>query len=162
MADYTLLIFYSTLALGVSFLCSILEAVVLSIPQTYVSVLEKDKKRTAAMWSYLKDDDSVRPLTAILTLNTVAHTMGAAGVGSEVAKQFGDSALTVASVILTCCFILLRDYPEDTWCCILETPVDAIGLCPYLVDKNARHLDRAYPNAEIYSAKGESINCYPR
>ncbi|MDG1552118.1 MAG: hypothetical protein P8Q87_01195 [Candidatus Poseidonia sp.] len=75
MADYTLLIFYSTLALGVSFLCSILEAVVLSIPQTYVSVLEKDGKRTAAMWSYLKDDDSVRPLTAILTLNTVAHTM---------------------------------------------------------------------------------------
>ena len=61
----------------------------------------KEGKRTAAMWSHLKDDDAVRPLTAILTLNTVAHTMGAAGVGSEVAKQFGDSALTVDSVILT-------------------------------------------------------------
>jgi len=114
MADYTLLIFYSTLALGVSFLCSILEAVVLSIPQTYVSVLEKDGKRTAAMWSYLKDDDSVRPLTAILTLNTVAHTMGAAGVGSEVAKQFGDSALTVASVILTLAVLFFSEIIPKT------------------------------------------------
>ena len=49
---------------------------------------EERRKRTAAMWAHLKDDDSVRPLTAILTLNTIAHTMGAAGVGSQV-QQYG-------------------------------------------------------------------------
>ena len=82
--DIRLLLFYISLALGVSFICSILEAVVLSMPQTHVSLLQKDGKKTGAMWSHLKDDDSVRALTAILTLNTVAHTMGAAGVGSQV------------------------------------------------------------------------------
>ena len=82
--DYTLLIFYVTLALGVSFLCSILEAIVLSIPHTYIAVLEKDGSKIGKIWATLKDDDAVKPLTAILTLNTIAHTMGAAGVGSEV------------------------------------------------------------------------------
>ncbi|MED5308475.1 MAG: hemolysin, partial [Candidatus Thermoplasmatota archaeon] len=76
--DYTLLIFYATLALGVSFLCSILEAVVLSMPHTHIAVMQKEKSKIGKMWSKLKDDDAVRPLTAILTLNTIAHTMGAA------------------------------------------------------------------------------------
>ena len=82
--DYTLLIFYVTLALGVSFLCSILEAIVLSIPHTHIAVLEKEGSKNGKRWATLKDDDAVKPLTAILTLNTIAHTMGAAGVGSEV------------------------------------------------------------------------------
>ena len=67
----TLLIFYITLALGVSFLCSILEAVVLSIPYTYIAVLEKEKSKIGKMWNKLKDDDAVRPLTAILTLSLI-------------------------------------------------------------------------------------------
>ena len=87
--NLTLLIFYTALALGVSFLCSILEAVVLSIPNTQVAVWQKDGNRRGDLWSKLKADDAVKPLTAILTLNTIAHTMGAAGVGSEVQNQFG-------------------------------------------------------------------------
>ena len=71
----TLLIFYISLALGVSFLCSILEAVVLSIPHTYISVMQKGNSKIGNIWSKMKDDDAVRPLTAILTLNTIAHTM---------------------------------------------------------------------------------------
>ena len=59
--DMGLLIFYITLALGVSFMCSILEAVVLSTPQTYVNILQNEGKRRP-MWAHLKDDDSVRPL----------------------------------------------------------------------------------------------------
>ena len=88
--NLTLLIFYTALALGVSFLCSILEAVVLSIPNTQVAVWQKDGNRRGDLWSKLKADDAVKPLTAILTLNTIAHTMGAAGVGSEVQNQFGN------------------------------------------------------------------------
>ena len=99
--NLTLLIFYTVLALGVSFLCSILEAVVLSIPNTQVAVWQKDANRRGDLWSKLKEDDAVKPLTAILTLNTIAHTMGAAGVGSEVQNQFVIEYLTIASVILT-------------------------------------------------------------
>ena len=61
----TTLIVYASIALGVSFLCSILEAVVLSIPHTYIAVLEKDGDKNGAIWTNLKADDAVKPLTAI-------------------------------------------------------------------------------------------------
>ena len=109
-----LLIFYITLALGVSFMCSILEAVVLSTPQTYVNILQNEGKRTADMWAHLKDDDSVRPLTAILTLNTIAHTMGAAGVGSQVQQIWGVEVLTAASAILTLAVLFLSEIIPKT------------------------------------------------
>ena len=112
--DMGLLIFYITLALGVSFMCSILEAVVLSTPQTYVNILKNEGKRTAAMWAHLKDDDSVRPLTAILTLNTIAHTMGAAGVGSQVQQIWGVEVLTAASAILTLAVLFLSEIIPKT------------------------------------------------
>jgi len=112
--DLTLLIFYATLALGVSFLCSILEAVVLSIPHTQIAMWEKDGKGTGAVWASLKSDDAVKPLTAILTLNTIAHTMGAAGVGSEVAKIWGDDALTLASIVLTLLVLFLSEIIPKT------------------------------------------------
>ena len=112
--DIRLLIFYISLALGVSFLCSILEAVVLSTPQTYVNILENEGKKTAPLWKMLKDDDSVRPLTAILTLNTVAHTMGAAGVGSQVQQIWGVEVLTAASAILTLAVLFLSEIIPKT------------------------------------------------
>tara|TARA_B100000575_G_scaffold117344_1_gene93384 strand:- start:1611 stop:2747 length:1137 start_codon:yes stop_codon:yes gene_type:complete len=112
--DLTLLIFYTILALGVSFLCSILEAVVLSIPNTQVAVWQKDSDRRGALWTKLKADDAVKPLTAILTLNTIAHTMGAAGVGSEVNKEFGNEYLTVASIILTLAVLFLSEIIPKT------------------------------------------------
>lgn len=112
--DMGLLVFYITLALGVSFMCSILEAVVLSTPQTYVNILQNEGKRTAGMWAHLKDDDSVRPLTAILTLNTIAHTMGAAGVGSQVQQIWGVEVLTVASLILTLAVLFLSEIIPKT------------------------------------------------
>ena len=112
--DYTLLIFYVTLALGVSFLCSILAAIVLSIPHTHIAVMEKDGSKIGKIWATLKDDDAVKPLTAILTLNTIAHTMGAAGVGSEVQKLYGEDALTFASVILTLAVLFLSEIIPKT------------------------------------------------
>ena len=112
--DYTLLIFYVTLALGVSFLCSILEAIVLSIPHTHIALMEKEGTRNGKIWATLKDDDAVKPLTAILTLNTIAHTMGAAGVGSEVQKLYGEEALTLASVILTLAVLFLSEIIPKT------------------------------------------------
>jgi len=104
---YTLLIIYASLALGVSFLCSIMESVLLSISASYISVLESEKIKAGSIWSNLKKDDSVRPLTAILTLNTIAHTVGALGVGVEVEKlNPGEYGMAIASAILTV-FVLL-------------------------------------------------------
>ena len=90
----------ASLALGVSFMCSMLEAVLLSMSTSHVSVISKSGGKNGKRWALLKQDDSVKPLTAILTLNTIAHTMGAAGVGAEVARIWGDDSLT-ASIILT-------------------------------------------------------------
>ena len=110
----TTLILYASLALGVSFICSILEAVVLSIPNTYIAVLERDGDKNGAVWANLKEDDAVKPLTAILTLNTIAHTMGAAGVGSEVQSIWGESALTAASIVLTIAVLFLSEIVPKT------------------------------------------------
>ena len=114
MADYTMLIIYGSLALGVSFLCSMLEAVLLSMSMSHVSIMSKTGDKNGVRWSRLKEDDSVKPLTAILTLNTIAHTMGAAGVGAEVSRIWGDDRLTVASIILTLAVLFLSEIIPKT------------------------------------------------
>ena len=114
MADYTMLIIYGSLALGVSFLCSMLEAVLLSMSMSHVSIMNKTGDKNGVRWSRLKEDDSVKPLTAILTLNTIAHTMGAAGVGAEVSRIWGDDSLTVASIILTLAVLFLSEIIPKT------------------------------------------------
>jgi CBS domain containing-hemolysin-like protein len=88
--------------------------VVLSIPHTYIAVLEKDGDKNGVVWTNLKEDDAVKPLTAILTLNTIAHTMGAAGVGSEVQSIWGEGALTIASIILTIAVLFLSEIIPKT------------------------------------------------
>lgn len=82
-----------------SFLCSILEAVLLSITPAYVGIQEQTGSHIAADLVRFKDDID-RPLAAILTLNTIAHTVGAIGVGSQAALIFGESMLEIADVPL--------------------------------------------------------------
>ena len=86
----TLLILYGLLAVGVSFLCSLLEASLLSLPLSYVKVLEEKGSRVGRTLVAMKTDID-RPLAAILTLNTIAHTVGAAGVGAQAAILPGAS-----------------------------------------------------------------------
>ena len=138
MADYTMLIIYGSLALGVSFLCSMLEAVLLSMSMSHVSIMSKTGDKNGVRWSRLKEDDSVKPLTAILTLNTIAHTMGAAGVGAEVSRIWGDDSLTVASIILTLAVsILIGNHSKNNRCSILEKIVTAFWLHIIRNDENA-------------------------
>lgn len=91
------LIFYLVLSITFSFLCSILEAVLLSITPTFLSRAKKEGKPYAATLEKLKEDVD-KPLIAILTLNTVAHTVGAIGVGAAAVKYFGDQTLTGISI----------------------------------------------------------------
>ena len=78
----TLLILFLVLAIGVSFFCSIAEAVLLSVRPSYVKALELKGKPGAKTLSKLRENLD-RPLAAILTANTIAHTVGAAGVGAQ-------------------------------------------------------------------------------
>ncbi|MBT3504551.1 MAG: DUF21 domain-containing protein, partial [Piscirickettsiaceae bacterium] len=96
----TLLLIYLTLAVGVSFVCSILEAVLLSITPSYVeSVAAQHPKRSKVLVIVKERLD--QSLSSILILNTFAHTMGAAGVGSQAAYIFGARWETLIAVLLT-------------------------------------------------------------
>ncbi len=115
LVDYTMMIAYAVLALGASFLCSILEAVLLSTSHGHIVALKDTHAKVSATWSKWKDDPE-RPLTAILTLNTIAHTVGALGVGMEVEKQFGDGeyVIAISAAILTIAILLLSEILPKT------------------------------------------------
>ncbi|MFT7459850.1 MAG: CBS domain containing-hemolysin-like protein [Planctomycetota bacterium] len=99
-----LLITYVLIALVFSFLCSIAESVLLSITSGYIAVIEKEGKPHAKILKDLKENIS-QPLAAILTLNTITHTVGAAGAGAQAMLLFGSAALGIASAIMT--FLIL-------------------------------------------------------
>lgn len=98
------LLFYISVALVFSFLCSILEAGLLSIPPSYVETQAQDGNRAARLMQKHKLNVDV-PITAILTLNTIAHTLGAANAGAEAVGVFGSQFLGVITAVLT--FLIL-------------------------------------------------------
>jgi len=108
-----LLFTYVFIALGFSFLCSITEAVILSVTPAYVALLEEEGKPSGAVLRRLKTDVS-QPLAAILTLNTIAHTMGAAGAGAQAAVLFGSASLGVASALLTLLILIFSEIIPKT------------------------------------------------
>ena len=99
-----LLILYALIALLFSFLCSIAEAVILSVSNAHIANLELQGKPAGKLLRKLKKNVD-QPLAAILTLNTIAHTVGAAGVGAQAAVVFGSTSLGITSAILT--FLIL-------------------------------------------------------
>ncbi|RXZ64656.1 CNNM domain-containing protein [Pelagerythrobacter rhizovicinus] len=109
----TLLIFYVTLALVVSFLCSLLEASLLTITPSGIRSAEERGAPWARKLRKLKDDVE-RPLAAILTLNTVAHTMGAAGAGAQYAKIYGAGSEAVFAAILTVAVLVVTEIIPKT------------------------------------------------
>lgn len=115
MDPTTLIIFYATLALGASFLCSILEAVLLSTTHGHIVALKDTHPKISSTWSEFKDDPE-GPLTAILTLNTIAHTVGALGVGHQTEAAFGDGdyVIAVSASLLTIAILLLSEILPKT------------------------------------------------
>ncbi len=109
----TLLIFYLLLALVVSFFCSLLEAVLLSITPSYIEAqMAAGKNWAKRLVSYKKDID--RPLAAILSLNTIAHTVGAAGVGAQAVKVFSNVSVGIISAILTLLILVFSEIIPKT------------------------------------------------
>lgn len=109
----TLLIVYISIALGISFLCSIMEAVLLSVTPSFIAQTESRDPALGEGLRSLKDDID-RPLAAILSLNTIAHTIGAAGAGSEATRLYGEAWLGVISAVLTLLILVLSEIVPKT------------------------------------------------
>jgi len=109
----TLLIIYLLLALTISFLCSIIEAALLSTPMTFIKANENSKNSGLRKISKFKQNVD-RPLSAILSLNTIAHTVGAAGVGAQASVVFGEAYFGLVSAILTILILVLTEIIPKT------------------------------------------------
>lgn len=108
-----LLILYVVLAIGVSFLCSIMEAALLSVTPSYVAALEREGSSVGERLHQFKDNID-RPLAAILSLNTIAHTVGAAGVGAQAAIVFGEASTGIVAAVLTLLILVLSEIIPKT------------------------------------------------
>jgi CBS domain containing-hemolysin-like protein len=114
-----LLLFFFLVSIFFSFLCSIWEAVLLSIPPSFVAASEKKGNRSGLLLAHFKSNID-RPLAAILTLNTIAHTVGAIGVGAQAAHIWSDvdlfgvnvAAVLVPSVMTLAILILSEIIPK--------------------------------------------------
>lgn len=99
-----LLIFYAIISIFFSFLCSILEAVLLSITPTFLNVKKQEGKAYAVALEEMKKDVD-KPLIAILTLNTIAHTVGAILVGVQAkvayAELYGNTTRSILGIEFT-------------------------------------------------------------
>ncbi|MFA9240112.1 MAG: CNNM domain-containing protein [Candidatus Paceibacteria bacterium] len=110
----TLLLTYLFIALLVSFVCSVLEAVLLSSTSSYIeSLSKKDNSDAVEMLKGLKSNID-KPISSILILNTFAHTMGAAGVGAQAQVLFGQEMETVIAVLLTLAILYLSEIIPKT------------------------------------------------
>ncbi|WP_442488826.1 CNNM domain-containing protein [Halomonas litopenaei] len=108
-----LLIAFAVLSIGASFLCSVLEAAILSLTPSYIAQVQETNEPLHKKLNALKRDID-RPLAAILTLNTIAHTVGATGVGAQVAVVFGEAWLGVASAVMTLAILILSEIIPKT------------------------------------------------
>lgn len=113
-ADLVLLIVYVLLALVFSFLCSVAEAVLLSITPSFIAGLQEKSPKKAALLKELKQDNVDRSLAAILTLNTIAHTVGAIGSGSKATAVFGSAWFGVFSAVMTLMILFLSEIVPKT------------------------------------------------
>ncbi|MGB5290618.1 MAG: hemolysin family protein [Lysobacterales bacterium] len=102
---YNLLIIFSTLAIVASFLCSLLEAVLLSITPSYAQLKLQQGGPIGKQLEKFKSNID-RPLAAILTLNTIAHTVGAIGVGDQAAKIWTDTNPLMTGVVVPTAMVL--------------------------------------------------------
>lgn len=100
------LIFLFVIVIGISFLCSILESVLLSITVSYISVLEESKPKVGKLLKELKKDVD-KSISSILILNTFANTLGATAIGVQAQVVFGDNNDLVLFVSIALTFAIL-------------------------------------------------------
>jgi putative hemolysin len=109
----TTLLLVIAISLGISFICSILEAVLLSISHSFVAVLEERGERAGRLLARMRENID-EPIAAILTLNTISHTVGAALSGAMALRVFGDRWLAAFSAVLTLAILIFSEILPKT------------------------------------------------
>ena len=109
----TLLLVFLLGAMFVSFLCSILESVLMSTPLSYITMREDEGYKAATLFKKYKQDNA-QAIAAILSLNTIAHTIGAAGVGMQATEVFGSEWFGVVSVVTTILILVFTEIIPKT------------------------------------------------
>ncbi len=112
--DWALLAIYILIAILFSFLCSIAEAVLLSITPSYIEHLQEKKPKKAKVLRTLRITSVDRSLAAILTLNTIAHTVGAIAAGAQATIVFGSVWIGLFSVIMTLAILFFSEIVPKT------------------------------------------------
>ncbi len=107
------LIFYIVIALVVSAFCSVIEAVFLSVTPAFAKSLAENRPRASARLLRQREHPD-RPLSAILTLNTVAHTVGASGTGGEIYKLYGNEWVALGGAIMTVLILVFSEIIPKT------------------------------------------------
>ena len=107
------LFFYFFAVLGISFLCSLLESFILSVTHAHISLVSKDRPALGKKLSHFKENIN-QPLSAILSLNTIANTVGAASVGAITLIEFGSNWVAIMSGILTLCILIFSEIIPKT------------------------------------------------
>lgn len=105
-ANIALLIFYISLSLIVSFICSISEATLLTMTPSYINILQETDPKTASLLEDVKINNIEKSISSILTLNTVAHTLGSLGAGAQATIVFGDVWFGVFSAVMTIAILI--------------------------------------------------------
>ena len=100
-------------AMSISFLCSILEATLMSTPLSYITMREEEGYKPATKFKKFKQE-SGRPIAAILSLNTIANTIGAAGVGRQCTLIFGSEWFGLVSAITTILILIFSEIIPKT------------------------------------------------
>ncbi|MBT3232869.1 MAG: HlyC/CorC family transporter [Calditrichaeota bacterium] len=113
-SDVTQLIIYILLALVVSFMCSIAEAVLLSVTPSFIEGLKEKKPKLSGLLKKLKQENVDHSLAAILTLNTIAHTIGAIGAGAKATTVFGSAWFGLFSTLMTLLILFLSEIIPKT------------------------------------------------
>jgi len=113
MSPITILLIFLLGALVISFLCSILESVLMSTPISYITMREEEGYKPATRFMQYKEE-SARPLAAILALNTIANTVGAAGVGMQATKIGGDTLFGIMSAVTTILILIFSEIIPKT------------------------------------------------
>jgi len=108
-----LMIVYASVALVFSFMCSVAEAVVLSVSPSFIAHLRQQGRPLADRLQRIKSNID-RSLAAILTLNTIAHTVGAGGAGAEAAAYFGERWVGLSMAVLTLLILFLSEIVPKT------------------------------------------------
>lgn len=100
-ANVALLIFYVSLSLIASFICSVSEATLLTMTPSYIDSIREDDPKTATLLEDVKVKNLEKSISSILTLNTVAHTLGSLGAGAQATVVFGSAWFGVFSAVMT-------------------------------------------------------------